>query len=247
MLHALFNGTARYLKEWIAIRPRNALTVLDTHDGIGVIDVGAEGGVAGKPGLLPSEELHRLVETIHELSGGESRRATGAAASNLDLYQVNCTFYDALGRKDRHYLLARAVQFFLPGIPQVYYVGLLCGTNDMALLERTGVGRDINRHRYGSQEVLAQLERPVVKDLLSLIRLRNSHPAFQGRLRVGRSLEHVLALRWEAGGASAELIADFSTGRWTLRHSDGATVRAVLLESLGPPSGSVQPHVEWGD
>ena len=24
--------------------------------------------------------------------------ATGAAASNLDIYQVNCTFYDALGR-----------------------------------------------------------------------------------------------------------------------------------------------------
>ena len=30
---------------------------------------------------------------------GESGE-TGAAANNLDLYQVNCTFYDALGRRE---------------------------------------------------------------------------------------------------------------------------------------------------
>ena len=33
-----------------------------------------------------------------------------------------------------NYLVARAIQFFVPGIPQVYYVGLLAGTNDMELL-----------------------------------------------------------------------------------------------------------------
>ena len=44
--------------------------------------------------------------------------------------------------------MARAIQFFVPGIPQVYYVGLLAGTNDMELLARTKVGRDINRHYY---------------------------------------------------------------------------------------------------
>ena len=111
------------------------MTVLDTHDGIGVIDVGADS--AGTPGLLSPAEIDRLVETIHERSNNQSRQATGAAASNLDLYQVNCTFYDALGRSDDEYLIARALQFFAPGIPQVYYVGLLAGTNDMDLLART--------------------------------------------------------------------------------------------------------------
>ena len=61
---------------------------------------------------------------------------------------MNCTFYDALGRDDDRYLLARALQFWAPGIPQVYYVGLLAGHNDMDLLARTGAGRDINRHFY---------------------------------------------------------------------------------------------------
>jgi sucrose phosphorylase len=119
VLHAFSRGTTSALKRWIALRPRNALTVLDTHDGIGVIDIAAEHGGAGRPGLVADDELDRLVEDIHVSSRGESARATGAAASNLDLYQVNCTFYDARGRDDRKYLLARAIQFFLPGVPQV--------------------------------------------------------------------------------------------------------------------------------
>ena len=126
-----------------------AITVLDTHDGIGVIDIAADGtDPQDYPGLIPPEELDALVERIHINSNGQSRQATGAAASNLDLYQVNCTFYDALGRNDYDYLLARAIQLFAPGIPQVYYVGLLAGENDMALLAKSGVGRDINRHFY---------------------------------------------------------------------------------------------------
>jgi sucrose phosphorylase len=181
VLHALLFGTSVPLGDWIARRPVNALTVLDTHDGIGIIDIGADAtDREARPGLVPPQDLDRLVETIHVNSGGASRAATGAAASNLDLYQVNCSFYDALGRNDRAYLLARALQFFLPGVPQVYYVGLLAGHNDLALLERTGVGRDINRHHYDRAEVLAQLDRPVVRDLVSLIRLRNEHPAFDG-------------------------------------------------------------------
>ncbi len=128
VLHALYTSDTRRLKEWLEISPRNAITVLDTHDGIGVIDVRPDRkSPDGPPGLLTPEEVDGLVETIHQRSNGESRLATGAAASNLDLYQVNCTFYDALGRRDDDYLIARAIQFFAPGVPQVYYVGLLGG------------------------------------------------------------------------------------------------------------------------
>ncbi len=90
--------------------------MLDTHDGIGVIDIGADAqDRTGHPGLVSESDLDHLVQQIHANSNGESRRATGAAASNLDLYQVNCTFYDALGSDNVRYLLARAIQFFLPG------------------------------------------------------------------------------------------------------------------------------------
>ena len=244
LLHAIFNATARHLKEWIEIRPRNALTVLDTHDGIGIIDIGAD---ARHAGLVPPEDLERLVETIHARSRGQSRLATGAAASNLDLYQVNCTYYDALGRNDRQYLLARAIQFFLPGIPQVYYVGMLAGGNDMELLARTGTGRDINRHYYDRAEVLAALERPVVRDLQRLIRLRNGHPAFQGAFQAGRTGQHSLALRWRCGAERAELLADFATGRWALHYTDSGGVKSLALECAAGDGRGPEFPVAWNE
>ena len=220
VLHAHAFRTAKCLKEWIRIRPRNALTVLDTHDGIGIIDIGADAGDRqNRPGLVPPQELDRLVEIIHERTGGESRSATGAAASNLDLYQVNCTFYDAMGRDDNAYLLARAIQFFLPGVPQVYYVGLLAGHNDMALLARSGVGRDINRHYYGSVEIEAELRRPVVVRLLELIRLRNSHPAFGGSFELADTGDDRLSLRWSQGAYYTQLEANLADGSWQIRSS----------------------------
>jgi sucrose phosphorylase len=196
VLHALFNADSNPLAKWLSISPRNAVTVLDTHDGIGVIDVGAD-AVDKTPGLLPPEAIDALVETIHRKSKGQSKKATGAAANNLDLYQVNCTFLDALVGRKTEYLLARAIQFFAPGIPQVYYVGLLGGLNDMDLLNRTKVGRDINRHYYTSDEIYNALRQPMVQRLIELIRLRNSHPAFNGEFHVEAPEKHLLKMRWE--------------------------------------------------
>ncbi|MEK8029883.1 sucrose phosphorylase [Ideonella sp. DXS29W] len=240
VLHAFSFHTAEPLKRWIGIRPRNALTVLDTHDGIGIIDIGADSADrAGHPGLVPDAELDQLVERIHVNSRGHSRRATGAAASNLDLYQVNCTFYDALARDDQAYLLARAIQFFLPGVPQVYYVGLLAGENDMALLSRTGVGRDINRSHFDRDDIDVALTRPVVQRLLELIRLRNRHPAFNGSFELLASEADTLAMRWHAGDDEVRLVVNFRT----LAHRLSGRTRGVAFEwrfdQASSPAGSV--------
>jgi sucrose phosphorylase len=235
VLHAFMTGRATGLKNWIGVRPANALTVLDTHDGIGIIDIGADAADrAGSPGLVPPDELDRLVDWIHDNSGGQSRQATGAAASNLDLYQVNCTFFDALGRDEEAYLAARAIQFFLPGIPQVYYVGLLAGMNDMDLLARSGVGRDINRHHYTLPEIHAELQRPVVQRLGDLIRLRNNHPAFGGSFELLASNDAALGLRWSLADAWVELHVDLAARRFTVSDSRtdaglGAVQAAVAL------------------
>ena len=221
VLHALFFGSARYLKAWLSIRPHNAITVLDTHDGIGVIDIGADDR-AGVAGLMPQQQISALVDRIHANSDGDSQRATGAAASNLDLYQINCTFYDALGRDDNAYLIARAIQFFVPGIPQIYYVGLLAGENDVALLASSGVGRDINRHYFSSTEVTAALQKPVVRKLLDLIRFRNAHPAFSGSMQVLESSESSLQLCWNTEAHHALLEVDLAAMTYHISYSDFA-------------------------
>lgn len=236
VLHAFAYRTARPLADWLRIRPVNAVTVLDTHDGIGIIDIGAGRDASGQPGLAPPDEIEGLIESIHENSGGTSRLATGAAASNLDLYQVNCTFYEALARNDRHYLLARAIQFFAPGIPQVYYVGLLAGLNDIDLLVRTGVGRDINRHYYRYYEILAALRMPVVANLCALIRLRNAHPAFAGAFTVERPSDCELIMRWRNGDEFAELEIDFREDRYRCVISEAGAPRTLDLQHLAEES-----------
>ncbi len=45
-------------------------------------------------------------------------------------HQYNCTYFSALHGNARHYLMARAIQVFTPGVPMIYYVGLLAGRND---------------------------------------------------------------------------------------------------------------------
>src|SRR5690606_15222340 len=136
--------------------------------------------------------------------------------------------------------LARAIQFFLPGIPQVYYVGLFAGHNDMDLLRKTKVGRDINRHYYDGPEITAALQEPVVARLCELIRLRNTHPAFQGAFRQCTDNGDVLKLEWENKGQRAELHINFSQDTYTLRVGEGSALHEI---DLTPKAGSeTRPH-----
>lgn len=216
-LYTLFSGDVTPLHHWLEIAPRNCINVLDTHDGIGVIDVGPDGD---KPGLLDENQINQLVETIHARTNGDSMHATGAAARNVDLYQVNSTYYDALGRDDEGYLIARAIQFFAPGIPQIYYVGLLAGHNDMDLLGTTLVGRDINRHYYDEQEIETAMERPVVKGLFKLMRFRNEHPAFSGDFYLEKLNTHQLSLGWKHAQSTAKLFVDVKSKELSISWTD---------------------------
>ena len=202
LINALYYGQTRYLKHWLEICPRKQFTTLDTHDGIGVVDV---------KDLLPDEEIDRTKEDIFKFGANVKKIYNTSAYNNLDIYQVNCTYYSALGDDDAAYLLARAVQFFAPGIPQVYYVGLLAGKNDLKLLEETKVGRNINRHYYTKEEIAEEVERPVVKKLLHLMEFRNAFPAFDGAFRMEDCEDGRLVIVREKDGYTAKLDADFGT------------------------------------
>ena len=131
------------------------------------------------------------------------------AYNNLDIYQVNTTYYSALGNNDKAYILARAIQFFAPGIPQIYYVGMMAGENDIVLMKQTKNGRDINRHYYTLEEIEKEQEREVVKKLRYLMELRNSHAAFglEGTMTVETNGDKLKITR-NCGGQSLTLDAD---------------------------------------
>ncbi len=233
VIHALTTGDGAPLRRWLADRPRNAVTVLDTHDGIGVIDVGPDQQDRTRAGLLTPAQHDDRVDGIHPRSSG-SALATGKAASNLDLYQVNTTFLDALGGDEDLGLLARLLQVFTPGVPQVYYVGLLGLRDDVELLRRTGIGRDVNRHHVGEETLEIALGAPYTRRLCGLLALRGAHPAFDGRWRLLDGPSHEIAMRWDADGEHAAVVVDLSDGSFELVCTlpDGRELVVTDLEDL---------------
>jgi sucrose phosphorylase len=153
-----------------------------------------------------------MADRIKLRGGNVNRILSDANADGVDVHQLNCTYYSALACDDNRYLAARAIQLFAKGVPQIYYVGLLAGENDHAAVERTGDGRAINRHDYTSDEIDVALSRPVVARLLELVRLRNTHPAFDGRLVVETDERSRLRMRWEHGPTSCTLEVDLGSG-----------------------------------
>jgi len=190
VLHTIYSQSFVRLRHWFKTCPRDQFTTLDTHDGIGVVDVAD---------LLSPEEIESTKEALFSRGANVKAIYNTAKYGNLDIYQLNCTYYSALGDSDINYLIARTLQFFAPGTPQVYYVGLLAGSNDIELVERTKQGRDINRHDYNREEISTALERPVVKKLFQLMRLRNSHPAFEGQLEIHETEVSVVKLSYNNG------------------------------------------------
>lgn len=208
-LHALYNHTGMYLKDWLEKCPMKQFTTLDTHDGIGIVDV---------KDLLPDEEIEAVKEQMYSQGANVKKIYSSEAYNNLDIYQVNTTYYSALGNNDDAYLLARAIQFFAPGIPQVYYVGMLAGSNDIELMEHTKNGRDINRHYYSMEEVEKEQSRPIVQKLKELMVLRNTHPAFSldGTIEVSAD-DDLLVITRKYGTESITLKANLSDYQFEIR------------------------------
>jgi hypothetical protein len=138
----------------------------------------------------------------------------------FDVHQIRCSYYSVLGSDDDAYLSARAIQFFAPGIPQVYYAGLLAGENDVGAVQRTGEGREINRHNYTMEEVDARVQKEVVQRLLKLIRFRNEYPAFNGIFRLLDSEDNIIRLRWQKEEKTCTLTVNLETSRSEIEFSD---------------------------
>jgi hypothetical protein len=165
---------------------------------------------------------------VRRLGGNVNRILSDAHSDGGDVHQLNTTYYSALGCDDDRYIAARAIQLFARGVPQVYYVGLLAGENDPAAVIRTGEGRAINRHDYTTGEIDAAMQRPVVRRQLELVRLRNTHPAFDGELEVEADDASSLGLRWQDGEAVCALHVDLVTGRATIATASGEASRIKI-------------------
>jgi sucrose phosphorylase len=221
VIHALDESTNKYLLRWINELTENnfkTINMLGCHDGIPVLDLkGYQRDGISRTGLLSDEQIDAVIDRIVQ-RGGRVKNLYGADGKRIAYYQVNATFFSALGDDERKFRLARAIQMFMPGIPQVWYLDLFAGKNDYAAADRGGTAghKEINRTTLSMEDIEQALKRNVVRDQLELIRLRNISPAFDGKLSIGNTDERYLQMTWNNQGAIASLHANLIDYSFTI-------------------------------
>lgn len=232
VLHTIEESDHRALCSWIEeilLKGYRTVHMLGCHDGIPVLDLnGKTLGEEYQAGLLTPQQIDAIMDRVLD-RGGRLKNIYDADGNKLSYYQINATFYSALGEDDSKMLLARALQVFMPGIPQVWYLDLFVGKNDYAAADRAGSGghKEINRTNLSVEAVEYSLSLPVVQMQLSLLRLRNTHKAFDGDLTMLPSATDQMNMEWKNGTHFAKMNADLKNLSVTIAYSSGAAVEVL--------------------
>ncbi|MCB0747702.1 MAG: sucrose phosphorylase [Ignavibacteriae bacterium] len=198
ILESFYFRNGERLKKYLKERPSNQFTMLDCHDGLPI-----------KPDLedlVEATDIKKVVNVCVERGANLSKilSKNNQSEDDFEVHQINASFYSLLDYNDRAYISARAIQLFTPGIPQIYYVGLLAGENDYEAV-KTGGGRGINRHDYSLEEIDNAVEENVVKRLIKLIKFRNDYPAFDGKFSLIETEPHIIKMNWKNGISECSL------------------------------------------
>lgn len=214
IIDALENGDGAALKAWaeeLIGKGIRTVNMLGCHDGIPLLDL---------KGLLPEERIQSLIDTI-VARGGMVKDLHGQ--KNM-YYQVNATYYSALGESDRKLLLARAIQLFMPGKPQIWYLDLFAGKNDYEAVRRSGPGghKEINRTNLTREQVEEALKKDVVTKQLEMLRFRTTFPAFSFDADISVQTEGGrMTFTWRKDGYTAQLQADLADCTYEITGTGG--------------------------
>ncbi len=231
-IHAIEKGTNKALLTWakeMIAKGLKTVNMLGCHDGIPVLDLkGKEVNGVYQKGLLEDNEIEELMHLIIE-RGGLVKNLYGADGKKISYYQVNATYFSALGENEQKLALARAIQLFMPGIPQIWYLDIFAGANDYVGVEKAGKDghKEINRTTLSVEAIQEGLKKEVVLKQLDLLRLRNTSKAFSGTLEFGEAAENELSLIWRNEGEMAQLNANLTTHEFSIQYTDAGQVKTL--------------------
>ena len=222
-IHTIENKTSKALLSWakeIISKGYKTVNMLGCHDGIPVLDLkGKEVNGQYNKGLLEDNEIEGIMNTIIE-RGGRVKNLYDPAGNKISYYQVNATFFSALGEDEQKLLLARAIQLFMPGIPQVWYLDLFAGKNNYEAADKGGDAghKEINRTTLTMTDIELGLKTAIVKNQLEIIRLRNTSDAFLGTVAINDAFEDRIDIKWTNDKTVAHLEANLKTYDFTIIH-----------------------------
>ena len=234
MIHTLETANSKALLAWvknIINKGYKTVNMLGCHDGIPVLDLKGK-DVNGKynKGLLEDAEIEFIMNTVLE-RGGRVKNLFDASGNKISYYQVNATFFSALNENEQKLLLARAIQMFMPGIPQVWYLDLFAGKNNYAAANKGGSGghKEINRTTLTNKDIEKGLKKEVVLKQLRIMRLRNTSKAFLGKIVINDSKENQLNITWNNNKEFAQLKANLSTLSFTINFSENNIIKKLTF------------------
>jgi sucrose phosphorylase len=234
MIHTLEKGSNTAILKWakeIISKGYKTVNMLGCHDGIPVLDLkGKEVNGTYNKGLLEDSEIDFIMETIIK-RGGRVKNLYDPEGNKISYYQVNATFFSALGENEQKMLLARAIQLFMPGIPQVWYLDLFAGKNNYAAANKGGTGahKEINRTTLTNKEIEEGLKFNIVKNQLKLMRLRNTLDAFNGKITFNESLEDELYITWSNKESFAQLKANLVLCTFSITYKENNTSKKLTF------------------
>jgi sucrose phosphorylase len=224
-IHTIENKTSKALLSWakeIIAKGYKTVNMLGCHDGIPVLDLkGKEVNGIYFKGLLEDTEIENIMNTIME-RGGRVKNLYDPSGNKISYYQINATFFSALGEDEEKLLLARAIQMFMPGIPQVWYLDIFAGKNNYEAADNGGSAghKEINRTTLSMQDIEQGLKTEVVNKQLEIIRLRNTSNAFSGQVEINDAVDSIIDIRWVNGKTIAHLKANLQTKGFTIDHTE---------------------------
>jgi sucrose phosphorylase len=225
MIHTLENATSNALLTWIKDiikKDYKTVNMLGCHDGIPVLDLkGKEVHGTYHKGLLADKDIEAIMNTIME-RGGRVKNLYDAEGKKISYYQVNATFFSALGENEEKMLLARAIQMFMPGIPQVWYLDIFAGKNDYKAADNGGSAghKEINRTTLSIDDIKKGLEKDIVKNQLKIMRLRNTLKAFSGDIRINNTTDNKIDIYWNFENDYAHLKANLDSYKFTINYTE---------------------------
>jgi sucrose phosphorylase len=225
MIHTIETKNNNALLTWakeIINNGYKTVNMLGCHDGIPVLDLkGKEVNGVYNKGLLEDNEIETIMSTIME-RGGRVKNLYGPSGKKISYYQVNATFFSALGEDKQKLLLARAIQMFLPGIPQVWYLDIFAVKNNYEAADKAGSGghKEINRTTLSMDDIEKGVKNDVVTGQLKIMRLRNTSKAFNGEIKINDTSKNEIDISWKNGNTFAHLKANLNTFRFSINYSE---------------------------
>ncbi|MDN3644109.1 glycosidase [Lutimonas halocynthiae] len=231
-IHTIENGSSKALLTWakeIIRKKYKTVNMLGCHDGIPVLDLkGKEVNGIYNNGLLDDVEIEAIMNKIME-RGGRVKNLYDPSGNKISYYQVNATFFSALGEDERKLLLARAIQMFMPGIPQVWYLDLFAGKNDYEAADKAADSghKEINRSTLNMQDIRNGLQKDIVMNQLKIMRLRNNSDAFLGSVTFHETSDCEIHIEWINQNEIAELQANLKTLDFSINHKKNGLIKSM--------------------